>query len=309
MRVVGVTEFGGPEVLGILDLPEPHPGEGEARIRVRAFAVSPTDLILRSGESDTSAASGPYIPGMDAAGVIDEVGESSSWRVGDKVMAIALPLSAHGGAYAEYLVGPDVSMSLIPEGFSLEQAATVPMNGLTAMQILERAGLEPGQLIAVTGAAGTLGGYVVQLAKAQNLTVIADAAAKDRERVSSLGADHVVERGDDFADRVRELYPDGVDAVADTALLHEKIVPAVRDGGAFISVRGWTGNPERRIRFEAASVGLEYRSYAKLDALRQAVEDGDLVPRIAGVFPAEETAEAHRRLEAGGARGRFVLTF
>ncbi|MEG9249808.1 NADP-dependent oxidoreductase [Arthrobacter sp. Soc17.1.1.1] len=309
MKAIGVTEFGGPEVLTVQDLPEPHPGQQEVRIRVRAAAVSPTDTNVRTGAYDMSQSEPPYMPGMDAAGVIDEVGEGSTWNVGDKVMAIALPLGQHGGAYAEYLVAPDDSIARIPAGTTLEEAATLPMNGLTAVQILELAALHAGQVIAVTGAAGTLGNYTIELAKQQGLIVVADAAPKDRDLVQGLGADYVLDRGDGLADRIREIFPDGVHAVADTALLHEDVVPAVRDGGVFVSVRGWKGEPARDIRFEAVWVFDEYHSAAKLDGLRQAVEEGILTPRMADTLPAEEAPEAHRRLEAGGVRGRLVLTF
>lgn len=293
----------------VQDLPEPHPGEKEVRIRVRAAAVSPTDTNVRTGAYDMSQVEAPYMPGMDAAGVVDEVGDGSVWEVGDEVMAIALPLGQHGGAYVEYLVAPDDSIARIPTTSTLEEASTIPMNGLTAVQILELAALRPGQVIAVTGAAGTLGNYTIQLAKQQGLTVVADAAPKDRDLVQGLGADHILDRGEDLAGRIREIFPDGVDAVADTALLHDDVVPALRDGGVFISVRGWKGEPTRSIRFEAVWVFDEYRSQAKLDGLRQAVEDGVLTPRMAHTLPAEDAPEAHRRLEAGGVRGRIVLTF
>ena len=310
MKAIGVTEFGGPEVLTVQDLPEPHPGEKEVRIRVRAAAVSPTDTNVRTGAYDMSQSEPPYMPGMDAAGVIDEVGDGSTWSVGDAVMAIALPLGHHGGAYVEYLVAPDDSIARIPANTTLEEAATLPMNGLTAVQILELAALQPGQVIAVTGGAGTLGNYTIQLAKQQGLVVITDAAPKDRALVEGLGADHVLERGADLAARIREIFPDGVDAVADTALLHDDVVPALRDQGVVISVRGWKGDrPTRGIRFEAVWVFDEYLSAAKLDVLRQAVEAGILTARVAGTLPAEDAPEAHRRLEAGGVRGRLVLTF
>ena len=310
MKAIGVTEFGGPEVLTVQDLPEPHPGEKEVRIRVRAAAVSPTDTNVRTGAYDMSQSEPPYMPGMDAAGVIDEVGDGSTWSVGDAVMAIALPLGHHGGAYVEYLVAPDDSIARIPANTTLEEAATLPMNGLTAVQILELAALRPGQVIAVTGGAGTLGNYTIQLAKQQGLVVITDAAPKDRSLVEGLGADHVLERGADLAARIREIFPDGVDAVADTALLHDDVVPALRDQGVFISVRGWKGDrPTRGIRFEAVWVFDEYLSAAKLDVLRQAVEAGILTARVADTLPAEDAPEAHRRLEAGGVRGRLVLTF
>jgi NADPH2:quinone reductase len=100
-----------------------------------------------------------------------------------------------------------------------------------------------------------------------------------------------------------------VDAVADTALLHERAVPALRDGGVFVSLRRWQGEPIRGIRYKAVWVYDDYHSQAKLDTLRQAVEDRALTPRVAGVLPALNAADAHRRVEAGGSRGRIVLKF
>ncbi|MBT1623521.1 NADP-dependent oxidoreductase [Curtobacterium flaccumfaciens pv. oortii] len=310
MQVVGVEQFGGPEALAVHEVPEPHAGAGSVRIRVQAFAVNPTDTGVRAGQRDSSQASPPYVPGMDAAGVIDEVGPAvTGWEVGDEVMAIALPLSTHGGAYVQELVAPVGSFTRVPRGTSIEAASTVPMNGLTALQILSLAGLSRGDTLAVTGAAGLLGNYVVQLAVAAGLTVIADAAPADEALVRSLGPAHIVPRGDGFAAAVRALVPDGVDALADAAVQRGVVVDAVRDGRVFLDVRGWSGDGSRGIRFEQVAVFSEYRSFDKLEQLRHAVEGGTVVPRVAEVLPASRAAEAHERLEAGGTRGRFVLTW
>ncbi|MBF4605350.1 NADP-dependent oxidoreductase [Curtobacterium sp. VKM Ac-2884] len=310
MQVVGVEQFGGPEALAVHEVPEPHAGAGSVRIRVQAFAVNPTDTGVRAGQRDSSQASPPYVPGMDAAGVIDEVGpDVTGWEVGDEVMAIALPLSTHGGAYVQELVAPVGSFTRVPRGTSLLAASTVPMNGLTALQILSLAGLSRGDTLAVTGAAGLLGNYVVQLAVAAGLNVIADAAPADEALVRSLGPAHIVPRGDGFAAAVRALVPDGVDALADGAVQRGVAVDAVRDGGVFLDVRGWSGDGSRGIRFEQVAVFSEYRSFDKLEQLRHAVEGGTVVPRVAEVLPAARAGEAHERLEAGGTRGRFVLTW
>ncbi|MBA8989911.1 NADPH:quinone reductase-like Zn-dependent oxidoreductase [Curtobacterium pusillum] len=272
--------------------------------------MNPTDTGVRAGQRDSSQASPPYVPGMDAAGVIDEIGpDVSGWEVGDEVMAMALPLSTHGGAYVQELVAPVGSFTRIPRGTSIEEASTIPMNGLTALQILSRAALAPAQTLAVTGAAGLLGNYVVQLARAAGITVIADAAPKDEPLVRSLGPDHVVPRGASFARDVRDLVPDGVDALADASVQQDEVVDAVSDGGAFFSVRGWKGNGARGIRFDTIMVFEDYRSFDKLEQLRHAVDSGTLTPRVAEVLPAARAAEAHERLEAGGTRGRFVLTW
>lgn len=308
MRVIGVEEFGGPENLKIFEKPEPHAGPGEVRLAVKAIAVSPTDTLIRAGLGRANAQP-PFVPGMDAAGIVDEVGEGCPFGIGDELMAITIPAGEHGGAYSEFVVGPWQSMARIPAGRSLVEASTLPMNGLTAVQALEKLGLAPGATIAVTGDAGTLGGYVVQLARDAGLTVIADASTADRALVEGFGPAVVVERGDDVATRILANAPGGVDALIDTAMQKEQVTSAVKPGGAFVSFRGWTGDGTESVRFEVVSVGDEYRSHQKLDRLRAAVERGAVTLRVAGVLPADQAGEAHRLLEAGGSRGRFVLTF
>jgi NADPH:quinone reductase-like Zn-dependent oxidoreductase len=119
----------------------------------------------------------------------------------------------------------------------------------------------------------------------------------------------VVRRGDDVASRIREQFPDGVDGLADGAVLNELVIPAVRDGGAFTSVRGFLGTPQRDIRFSRTMVRDYDGEFEKLDRLRQQVQDGTLSLRIAATYSKEQAAEAHRRLEAGGTRGRLVIEF
>lgn len=312
MRAVGVTNYGGPEALELVDLPEEHAGPGKIRIRVHAAAVNPTDTYVRNGDraDQQKADPPPYVPGMDAAGVIDEIGPDveTDLQVGERVMAVVMPRGAQG-AYRESLVVPAASVARAPAGSSHAEASTLPMNGLTARLSLDLLGLSPGQTLAVTGSAGAYGGYMVQLGKADGLTVIADASEADRALVESLGADIVVPRGDDFAQSVRQHFPDGVDGLADGAVQNALVVDAVRDGGAFTSIRGWQGNDTRGISFSVTFVRDYAREQAKLDQLRQQAEDGQVTLRVAQVYPAAQAAEAHRRLEAGGTRGRGVIEF
>ncbi len=202
MKVIGVSEYGGPEALRIFEIPEPHAGPGEVRIRVHAVAVNPTDTLVRNGSRADAQKEfePPYVPGMDAAGVLDEIGDGADTdlAIGDEVMAVVVPRGSHG-AYSEYIVVPSESVVRTPAGATLVEASTLPMNGLTARQALDRLALQPGQTLAVTGAAGAFGGYVVQLAKAEGLRVIADASPADEALVRSFGAE-VVARGDDVAD-------------------------------------------------------------------------------------------------------------
>ncbi|MGH3495172.1 MAG: quinone oxidoreductase family protein [Sciscionella sp.] len=311
MRAIGVMEFGGPAKLRVVDVPEPHAAAGEVRIRVHAATVNPTDTGLRAGgyRGRLGDRQPPYVPGMDAAGEISEVGDGVAWRIGDAVMAIVLPSEPRGGAYADQIVVPAESVVRIPDGADFVAASTLPMNGLTARLALDQLGLSSGQTIAVTGAAGAFGGYVVQLAKTDGLRVIADAAAADEQLVRELGADEVVRRGDDVADRIRALVPDGVDGAADGALLNERIVPAITDGGGLAVVRGWDGEPGRGITVHKVMVFGAAKQTAALDRLREQAAHGVITLRVARVFPAAQAAEAHRMFEAGGVRGRLVLDF
>ncbi|HEY5477487.1 MAG TPA: NADP-dependent oxidoreductase [Tepidiformaceae bacterium] len=312
MRGVGLTEFGGPEVLHVVELPDAHAGPGEIRIRVHAASVNPTDTGVRDGSRAEMLKNvpTPHVPGMDAAGFVDEIGPDTTTdlKVGDAVMAMAIPFGSHG-AYRESLVLAADSVARAPAGSSLAEASTLPMNGLTARLSLDQLALDPGQTLAVTGAAGCYGGYVVQLAKADGLRVIADASAADEQLVSDLGADIVVRRGDDIAAQIRAVYRDGVDGLADGAVQNELAVGAVRDGGAFASVRGWAGNTERGITFHRTMVRNYDHRADLLDQLREQAEAGLVTLRVAATYTMEQAAEAHRRLEAGGTRGRCVILF
>jgi NADPH:quinone reductase len=310
-RAIGVTKYGGPEALQELELPVEPLWPAQVRVRVTAAAVNPTDTVLRSGRRAGSdqATGRPDVPGMDIAGVVVEIAEavSTNLAVGDHVMGIVVPQGQHGG-YRQDLVLPAKSITRVPSGATYEQAATLPMNGLTAQQTLDVLALRPGQVLAVTGAAGAFGGYVVQLAKEDGLTVVADASETDEPLVRELGADIVVRRGDDVAARIRERFPDGVDGLADGAVLNEAVMPAVKDGGAMATVRAYR-NDGWRIRVTPVLVHTYAQEFDKLDRLRDLVEKGKITLRVADTYPAADAAEAHRRLEAGGTRGRLVLRF
>jgi NADPH2:quinone reductase len=312
MRAVGVTEFGGPEALHLVDVPAEPLGPGQVRLRVTAATVNPTDTYSRNGTyaQRDPVKEFPFVPGMDVAGELVEIGEDvqTGLAVGERVMGVVVPTGAHGG-YREDLVLPARSIARVPAGASDAAASTLPMNGLTARLALDRMALQPGEVLAVTGAAGAFGGYVVQLAKAEGLTVVADASAADEELVHELGADVVVRRGDDVAARIREQFPDGVDGLADGSVQDAAVLPAVKDGGAVATVRGYRGDGQRDLRVFPVMVRQYAEEAEALDRLRQQVEKGEVTLRVAQTFPAADAAEAHRRLEAGGVRGRLVLLF
>lgn len=314
MKAIGVAEFGRPTVLDIADLPDcPPPPRGWARIRVRAAGVNPGDIAFRRNACALMmSGSGlpPYVPGMDAAGTIEEIGFGSrtDLQVGDAVMALVHPVVTVG-AYAETILVPLRSIARIPAGSTYAEAATLPLCGLTARLALDLLGLTPGDTVAVTGAAGGVGGFVVQLAKADGLRVVADAAEADADLVAKLGADIVVRRGPGFAERVREVMPSGVDGAVDAASLGEVLLPAVRDDGAIATLRGLRDRSERGIAYHPVFVAQYARDPDRLDRLAQQVESGQLTLRVAAVLPAEEASCAHRVVEAGGVRGRIVLEF
>ncbi|MGD0705375.1 MAG: NADP-dependent oxidoreductase [Trebonia sp.] len=316
MRAVGFDQFGDSSVLRIVSVPKPAPGPGQVLVKVAAATVNPTDLGFRAGgRALPPGVEPPYIPGMDLAGVIDAAGpdaagpDGTGWRVGDKVMAAVSPSVPGGGAQAEYVTVAEDQLARVPDGWSLVEAATLPMNGLTVRAALDMLALPPGATLAVTGSAGIVGQYAIQLGRHAGLTMIGDAAPADVELVESFGADRVVPRGVGTEDGIREIYPDGVDAIIDAALLGPAVIGAVRDGGQVLAVRPYQGVTERGITIQLVLVGHHLHEGHRIAELADLVSKGVLTLRVAEVLPADRAAEAHRRLEAGGVRGRVVLTF
>ncbi len=309
MRAVGFSDFGGPEVLEILELPAPVPGTGQVRVRVAAAAVNPTDISFRSGRRRPDGLEPPYIPGMDLAGVVDAIGEGSNWRLGARVMGVVNPRRPEGGAMAEYVVLPSESVMRIPEGTTLEEASTLPMNGLTVRLALDRLELKPGSTLVVTGGAGAVGGYAIEVGVANGLRVIAVAATSDEPLLKKFGAEAVVARGADAAQAIRSLVPEGVDGLIDGAVIGAPILPAIRDGGGLAAVSAFEGETEREILIHQVWVTDYAENQEALDGLRRLVQAGKLTLRVAETFPPERLAEAHQRLAAGGVRGRLVLVF
>lgn len=319
MRSVGLWQFGPPDVLDVLELPDPHPCRGQVRVRVTAAAVNPSDTILRSGwlkdHFDRNPFLGefprpPYVPGWDVAGFIDEIGDGvgAGLAVGTPVLAVTLPVGGDG-AYSQYVVVNMASVVPVRDGFDLFTGCTLPMNGLTAQLALDRLGLDGDMVVGVTGAAGVLGGYVVQLAKARGLTVLADSSDDDYSWVSALGADHVLPRGTPFGSALRKVVPRGADGVVDCAIMDEGVASAVADGGAVVSLRRFSCNDSRGLSWRPIYVKDYLERTDKLLELRDHVDAGVVSLRMADRYRAQDAADAHRRLEAGGVRGRLVLTF
>ena len=308
-KAITYEGLGGPEIIKIVERTVRPPDVGEVRIRVRAAGVNPTDELLRKIENNMVRF--PVIPGTDAAGVIESVGAGvSRLQVGEEVMAVLTAYRPDGGAQSAFIVVPAASVVPIPKGATFSQAAGLPMNGLTALRAIELTGLKAGQVLAVTGGAGVLAHYTIAVAKKKGLMVIADAKPEESDLVRSYGANFVVQRGNGFAEAILREFPDGVDALIDTAVLVAKSFPAIRDGGVYIAVRRLNDVPkERDIQVKMVWVPDVLKNTEGLDLLRAMVESGEIKLRVAGEYTPEEAAVAQQALAAGGLRGRPVILF
>ncbi|MEU9069059.1 NADP-dependent oxidoreductase [Streptomyces sp. NPDC048109] len=311
MRAIGLRRFGDPDVLEVIDRPLPVPGPGELRIKVAAAAVNPTDLMLRGGllAPYLTGLDAPYTPGMDASGTVDAVGADVDLAPGQQVVAFVNPLRPEGGAQAEYVVVPRDQAARWPKPSSLVAAGGLPMNALTAHEALALLSLPSGAVLGVTGSAGALGGYVIELAKQRGLRVVADAAPHDRELVHALGADMVVDRGPDVADRFREAAPAGLHGLVDAAVLGAPVLGAVRDGGGYVKCRPYELTTERDISILQVNVAGYAPKRPALEELVELAATGRLTLRSAALLPPQDAPTAHRRLAAGGVRGRHLITF
>jgi NADPH:quinone reductase-like Zn-dependent oxidoreductase len=302
MRAVVVPSYGEPDVLTVADLPVPPVGPGQVRVRVQAAPVHPVDLFVRGGGF---AAALPkrdvYVLGWDFAGAVDAVGSGvTGFAAGDAVVGLSDWFDTQIGAQAEYVVLGADALAAVPAGLTPVEASTLPLNALTAAQALDQLGLAEGRTLGVTGAAGAVGAFAVELAVRRGLRVFGIAGPQDEEFVRGLGATFVP-RTDDPAGALRAAVPGGVDGLLDAAVVGVPAIGAVRDGGAFAAVVEPAAPPtERGIRVHPIHVHSDGAQLAELLG-------GGLVARVAATYPFEEAARAHERLAKGGVRGRLVL--
>jgi NADPH2:quinone reductase len=306
VRAIGIYEFGGRDKLQLLDLPEPKVPPDFVKIQVRAAGVNPVDWKIREGRSEPRfPVVFPVVLGWDAAGVVAEVGPAVTEFVpGDEVCAYCRKHFLGEGAYAEYVSVPDAYVARKPESLSFEQAAAIPLAGLTAYQALFRAaGLTAGERMLVSAAAGGVGSFAVQLAIDAGAEVIGVASEQHRDRVLELGAYEVIDRSRDVVEAVRELVPEGVDVAFDL-YGDERLGDAVRDGGRLVSI---AAPPSYRERGVVPSYVFVRPDGEQLEELAALADDGRLVVDLADVLPLEEAARAHERSEDGHVRGKLVL--
>ncbi len=297
MKAARFSRFGGPEVLEIVELPDPRPGVGELRIKVRAAGINASDWKKRQGLMDQEL---PQTLGYEAAGIVDELGsEVSGVAVGDRVFG-ATP---YGAAQAELAVLSD--WAVIPSPMDYATAAAIPAAAETAARSLDQLGVTAGSTVLVNGASGSVGSAAVQLAVERGARVIGTGSPAAHDLLRSLGAEPVA-YGDGMTERVRAIVPAGVDFALDVA--GSGVLPELVElAGApehVITVADFLGAQETGVRFSRGDSGRA--TYALAQVARMA-EAGRFVAKVGQTFPLAEVAEAHRVGEAGTVRGKLVL--
>ncbi|WP_018686599.1 NADP-dependent oxidoreductase [Actinokineospora enzanensis] len=299
MKAAGFFEFGGPDVLRVVEVATPVAGPGEVRVRVKAAGVQPFDVAVRSGWTPPGVVGGfPRVPGNEFAGVVDQVGAG----VGE-VLPEVLGFGRLG-CYAEHVVVPADQVTAKPAGMPWEVAGGFTAGAQTAHIALRELGVGEGDTLIVHAAAGGVGSMAVQLAARWGARVIGTARAENHDYLRSLGATPV-EYGDGLMDRVRELAPGGVDAAL-VAVGGEALAVSlalVEDRGRILTLVDHDKAPELGIR-----VTPNLRSAERLAELADLYARGELRFHVRSTYPLERAADAHRDVEAGHGRGKVVLT-
>ncbi|MGQ4513268.1 zinc-binding dehydrogenase [Streptomyces sp. DW26H14] len=308
MRVITQQTLGGPEVLTIVDAPEPRPRPTEVLVRVKAIGLNPLEARLRAGEFPLIGKP-PFVLGWDISGVVDEAPGTWRFRPGDEVFGMPLfPQAANG--YAEAVSAPALHLVRKPASLSHVEASALPVVGLTAWQgLVDLAGVREGDRVLVHGGGGGVGHVAIQIAKALGAYVIATASGSKRKFVEGLGADEVVDyRAADFTGAVRD-----IDVVLDTigGDTAERSLDVLRPGGHLVTAVA-EEDTALIARYEAA--GMRFSGIAvdpdqvALRGLVALVEQGRLRVHVQETFPFERVADAHRLLDGGHLQGKLVLT-
>jgi len=303
-----VRGVGGPDNVEVIEVDRPEPGLAQVRVRVHAATLNPADAGVWSGVFGSPADGAHLALGWEFSGVVDAAGPMANVSVGDAVIGYVQGPVFSQGAQAEYVIAPANAVAPAPEGIDLTAAATIPLPGLTASQGLDLLALPAGSTLLIAGAAGAVGGYAVQLAKAQGMHVIGlDLPGAEETVTGQLGADRFVPSDDEPGSTVRQIRPEGVDGVLDAASLGDRVIEAVRDGGAYVTTDPRPESlpaPGRGIR---RRVVLSAGDGARLSTLADHAAAGRLTLRVAQTYPLAEARRAHQRLAAGGLRGKIVL--
>ncbi|MFF4694252.1 NADP-dependent oxidoreductase [Streptomyces chattanoogensis] len=304
MKAITVNSYGGPSVLEYTDQPDPKVGPDSVLIRVRAAGVNPVDWKIVGGYLDALMhAHYPLIPGWDVAGVVEAVGvDAPEYAVGDEVIGYVRKDEVQHGTYAELVAAPVRTLARKPAALSWQQAAGLPLAGLTAYQALKRVGTQRGETVLVHAAAGGVGSLAVQIAVAWGVRVIGTASERNHDFLRSLGAEPVT-YGDGLADRVRALAPEGVDVALDfvgNGVL-DVSQQLLKDRSRLVSIA------DGEVGAKGGQMVWVRPDTADLTALADLADAGKLTVPIDAVFPLAEAAEAVKRSMSGRSRGKIVL--
>jgi len=309
MKAVRFHEYGGPDVLRYEDVEQPAPGAGEVRIRVAATSFNAVDANIRGGfMREAIPVELPHTPGLDVAGTVDALGEGvDGVEVGDEVVGF-LPMTGDGAA-AEYVLAPAEVLAPAPKSIPLPDAAALPVVGLTAWQALfDHAELKAGQRVLINGAGGAVGGYAVQLAKRAGAHVIATAGPRSRERVTTAGADEVI---DHTVTEVTAAVTEPVDVALNLAPVDPErltaLVALVRPGGVLVNTTVWMPAPadeERGVRGVDLFVRSDTGQLSRLVAL---IDRGELRVDVAERVPLAELPALHAEAAKGALSGKVVV--
>ncbi len=313
MKAMVIREFGGPEKLELAEMPLPTPAAHEVRVRLRAASVNPVDYKIRQSGAWARLPM-PAILGYDAAGVVDAVGSNvTELAPGDEVFYCAR-IFGRQGTYAEFHVEDAAIIAKKPQRLSFEEAACLPLAAITAHDaVVGFFGTKPGDTVLIHAGAGGVGCFAVQLAKAAGARVLATGRSENAELIRSLGADEVIDyRSVRFEDEVNRLTDGrGVDAAYDTVGgdTIARSINCVRSYGKLSTVVSVSGSINgMQIRNQTLYFGFMERTRDKIRALSTLASRGQVRPLIDSTFPLERVADAHRKLESGGMRGKIVLT-
>jgi NADPH:quinone reductase-like Zn-dependent oxidoreductase len=303
MRALVARNLDGPDSIELIETPVPEPAAGQVRIKVAAAAVNPVDVATSAGllvQFGLTAARPQFGLGWDVAGTVDAGGDLAP---GTAVVGLADLLGRSLKTHAEYVVLDNEAVVPAPAGMDLAAASTFGLNASTALQALHA--LEGSRTVLITGAAGGVGGYAVELAKHFGLTVIAVAGEQDEHLVRRLGADHFVARSKDLPTEVRRIVPAGVDGLIDAAVIGIGAQEAVRNRGRHVHLQGGPRPPHLRgITVEQLFIQA---SRDELEELVRLAEAGVVSTRVADTYTLKDAATAYKRLAKGGVRGRLVL--
>ncbi|WP_328383001.1 NADP-dependent oxidoreductase [Streptomyces sp. NBC_00400] len=304
MKAIIAKSYGGPEVLEYTDRPDPKVGPDSFLIRVKAAGVNPVDWKIVAGYLDPMMDGHfPLVPGWDVAGVVEAVGaDATEYAVGDEVIGYVRRDEVQHGTYAELVAAPVRTLARKPASLSWQQAAGLPLAGLTAYQSLKRVGVQAGETVLVHAAAGGVGSLAVQIAVAQGARVIGTASERNHDFLRSLGAEPVT-YGDGLADRVRTLAPEGVDAAVDFVGggVVEVSQELLKDRSRVASIA------DGEVKDKGGHMVWVRPDTADLTALGALADAGKLSVPVEAILPLSEAAEAFRRSMAGRARGKIVL--